>query len=257
MERTMNPVLSEMVRLGVAGSESGKVHKIHSQIPTEEGFFLKSIVSEFKPRISLEVGLGYGISALFICDALSQIPEARHIVIDPHQVRPGATHISFEGVGLENLRKAGYESLIEFHDAPSQLALPSLVSQGLKIDFAFIDGWHTFDFASVDFFYVDLLLRPGGVVVIDDTDFPSVWKLCRYITTNRAYSVIRCLPAPDVPLRLSPRNLAGDLMTRVSHTVSRYSYRLTHHDGLLPFSRCVAFKKEADDSRSWDFHRNF
>jgi predicted O-methyltransferase YrrM len=252
-EQTMNPVLSEMVQLGVAGSESGKIHKIHSQIPTEEGFFLKSIVSEFKPRIILEVGLGYGISALFICDALSQIPDARHIVIDPHQVRPGATHISFEGVGLENLRKAGYESLIEFHDAPSQLALPLLVSQGVKIDFAFIDGWHTFDFASVDFFYVDLLLRPGGIVVIDDTDFPSVWKLCRYITTNRAYSVIRCLPAREASLRLSPRNL----MTRVSHSISRYSYRLTHDDGLLPFSRCVAFKKEADDSRSWDFHRNF
>jgi predicted O-methyltransferase YrrM len=256
MERTMNPVLSEMVRMGVAGSESGKIHKIHSQIPMEEGFFLKSIVSEFKPLTSLEVGLGFGISALFICDALSQLPDARHIVIDPHQLRGGPTHISFEGVGLENLRKAGYESLVEFHDAPSQLALPSLVSQGVKIDFAFIDGWHTFDFASVDFFYVDLLLRPGGVVVIDDTDFPSVWKLCRYITTNRAYSVIRCLPAAEAPLRLS-RNLPGNLVTIVSHFVSKYSYRLTHDDRLLPFSRCIAFKKEADDSRSWDFHRNF
>ena len=86
--------------------------------------------------------------------------------------------------------------MIEFHDAPSYLALPSLVSQGVKVDFAFIDGWHTFDFASMDFFLCDLLLSPGGVVVIDDTNFPSVWKLCRFITTNRAYSVVRCLPVP-------------------------------------------------------------
>ena len=219
--------------------------------------FLKSIVSEIKPRVSLEVGLGYGISALFICEALSQLPDSRHIVIDPHQIRPGAKHISFEGAGLENLKRAGYGPLIEFHDAPSHLALPALVSQDLKIDFALIDGWHTFDFASVDFFYVDRLLRPGGVVAIDDTDFPSVWKLCRYITSNRAYSVVGCLPASNEPIRLSPRFVVRDVATRISRSVSRSLWRLTHNDHLLPFSRCIAFRKEADDSRSWDFHRNF
>ena len=257
IEQTMNPVLSELIRSGTAVSESGKIHKIHSHIPEEEGLFLKSLVTEFKPRVSLEVGLAYGVSALFICEGLSQLPDARHIVIDPHQIRPGATHISFEGVGLENLRKAGYGSLIEFHDAPSHLALPALVSQGVKIDFALIDGWHTFDFASVDFFYVDLLLRPGGVVAIDDTDFPSVWKLCRYITSNRAYKVVRCLPAAKTPVRLSPRVIASDIATRISRSVSRSIWPLTHNDHLLPYSRCIAFRKEADDTRSWDFHQRF
>jgi predicted O-methyltransferase YrrM len=257
IEQTMNPVLSELIRSGVAVSESGKTHKIHSQIPEEEGLFLKSLVAEFKPRVSLEVGLAYGISALFICEALCQQPEARHIVIDPHQVRPGPTHVSFEGVGLENLKRAGYESLIEFHDSPSHLALPWLVSQGLKIDFALIDGWHTFDYASTDFFYIDLLLRPGGVVAIDDTDFPSVWKLCRYIVTNRAYSVVRCLPAPKNPIRLSPRVVVQDLATRISRSVSRSMWPLVHNDKLVPYSRCIAFRKEADDTRSWDFDRNF
>jgi len=249
----MNPVLSELIRSGVAVSRNGKTHTIHSHIPTEEGLFLESIISEVKPRVSLEVGLGYGISALFICEALSKLLNPRHIVIDPHQLQSTETHVSFEGIGLENLKKAGYEWMIEFHDAPSYLALPSLVSQSVKVDFAFIDGWHTFDFASMDFFYMDLLLPPGGVVVIDDTNFPSVWKLCRFITTNRAYSVVRCLPMPDVSSLFSRKGLG----TRVYRSVWRSMYRMTHGDNLVPHSRCIAFRKEADDSRSWDFHREF
>src|SRR5262249_35359379 len=124
---------------------------------------------------------------------------------------------------------------------------------GVTLDFAFIDGWHTFDYASVDFFFVDLLLRPGGVVVIDDTDFPSVWKLAKYIVTNRTYKVMRCLPAAETvtrnPLRWLRRN--------GTRRLAKKWYRITHRDGLCPYSRCIAFRKEADDTRSWDFHRQF
>jgi predicted O-methyltransferase YrrM len=249
----MNPILSELIQSGVAVSENGKIHRVHSHIPTEEGLFLASIIAEVKPRVSLEVGLGYGVSTLFICEALSSLPNARHVVMDPHQRRSTASHISFEGAGLENLRKAGYEHLIEFHDAPSHLVLPSLVSQGRKIDFAFIDGWHTFDFASMDFFFVDLLLRPRGVVIIDDTYFPSVWRLCHYIVTNRAYSVAGFVPLSEDLAQTPLRRLA----TKVSQSISRNWWRAKHNDKLVPLSRCIAFRKEAEDSRSWDFHRDF
>ena len=121
------------------------------------------------------------------------------------------------------------------------------------MDFAFIDGWHTFDFALVDFFYVDRLLRPGGVVVLDDTDFPSVWKLCRYIVSNRAYKVIQCLPSKQLPTARLPVRMA--LIGLRSGW--RWLRGLAKKDGLVPYSRCVAFRKEADDTRSWDFHRSF
>lgn len=249
----MNPVLAELLQTGVVVSDSGKTHKVHSHIPLEEGLFLQEIVCEVRPGVSLEVGLAYGVSTLFMCDALVHLPNPRHIVIDPHQLQPSSTHMSFEGMGLNNLRKAGYEHLIEFYGAPSYLALPSLVSQGTKVDFAFIDGWHTFDFASVDFFYVDLLLRCGGVVVIDDTDFPSVWKLCHYIVTNRTYSVFRCLPREEA----ATRNPLRWLGRKGFLACARGLWRVSHHDGLIPYSRCIAFRKEAEDSRSWDFHRAF
>ncbi len=190
----MNPVLEEILRTGFAISRSGKRLQVRSHITAEEGNFLQEIVAEIKPRVSLEVGFAYGVSTLFICETLASQPAARHIVIDPHQFQPTGMqkgHETYDGAGLYNLKKAGYDRFVEFLEVPSQLALPKLVSEGVQVDFAFIDGFHTFDFALVDFFYVDRLLRCGGVVVLDDTDFPSLWKLCRYIVTNRSYTVVR------------------------------------------------------------------
>ena len=125
--------------------------------------------------------------------------------------------------------------------------------EGVHVDFAFIDGWHTFDFALVDFFYVDRLLRCGGVVVLDDTDFPSVWKLCRYIITNRGYKVVRCLASNTLPTARLPKRLA----IRYWRRGWRKSRGIFSHDGLEPYSRCIAFRKEAEDLRSWDFHQDF
>jgi hypothetical protein len=66
--------------------------------------------------------------------------------------------------------------MIELHEAPSFQVLPKLQADGLRIDFAFIDGCHTFDYAMVDFFYIDKMLRVGGVVVFDDEYYPGYSK---------------------------------------------------------------------------------
>lgn len=251
----MNPVLTELLETGSAVSEKGNVHRIRSHIPKEEGLFLERLVSEVKPAVSLEVGLAYGVSTLFICQGLAGVDKPRHIIIDPNQFKSTSSpgHDCYEGIGLYNLRRAGYEHMIEFHDGASHLALPLLVKDGVKVDFAFVDGWHTFDFACVDFFYVDLLLRAGGMVVLDDTDFPSVWKLARYIVRNRSYKVVECLPTADIatrhPLRWLRLNGTPKLL--------RAWYRFIHSDGLSPHSRCIAFRKTGEDTRSWDFHRDF
>ena len=53
-------------------------------------------------------------------------------------------------------------------------------AQGERIDFAFIDGAHTFDHALVDFFYIDRMLNVGGIVAFDDLGFPCIEKVCRF-----------------------------------------------------------------------------
>jgi predicted O-methyltransferase YrrM len=210
----MNPVLERILETGEFVGPEGKLIKVRGQIDREEGEFLQKIITDLKPAVTLEVGLAYGISALFICDALDQVSGARHIVIDSHQL----TDVWDAGAGLHNLKKAGYEKIIEFHDAESQRVLPQLEESGLKVDFAFIDGAHTFDHVLVDFFYIDRMLRVGGVVAFDDVNWPSVGKACRFIIKNRNYSVYdSCLGS------LKPRKLT--LKRRIFHSAVQISAR--------------------------------
>ena len=45
-----------------------------------------------------------------------------------------------------------------------------------KFDLIFIDGWHTFYYTLVDFFYSNLLLKIGGMIIIDDALHAGVAK---------------------------------------------------------------------------------
>src|SRR5579862_9419629 len=42
----MNHVLEEILRTGVATSEDGVTHRIHSHVPPDEGLFLQQVVAE-------------------------------------------------------------------------------------------------------------------------------------------------------------------------------------------------------------------
>jgi predicted O-methyltransferase YrrM len=250
--RKMNVVLEKILETGEFAGPKEQLIKVRGQIPREEGEFLQKIITDLKPKVTLEVGLAYGISALFICDALDQSSGARHIVIDSHQL----TDVWDEGAGLHNLKKAGYEKIVEFHDAESQRALPQLEASGLKIDFAFIDGAHTFDHVLVDFFYIDRMLRIGGVVAFDDADWPTVGKVCRFIIKNRNYSVYESLGQLK-PRKLTPKrrilHSAVQIFARHPSAINRlFKPQILEPDSTLGIAgRCVALKKEDEDTRGY------
>jgi predicted O-methyltransferase YrrM len=237
----MNRVLSEILRTKRSLSRDGKsTIDVHSTVSGDEGEFLTRLIAQRKPKVSLEVGLAFGISALFICEAMQEASKApRHIVIDPAQNAPA----HWQGAGLANLERAGYRNLVEFIEKPSQIALPELVAAGTRIDFAFIDGEHTFDHALVDFFFIDQLMNAGGVVVFDDTGWPSLRKLTRFVALNRSYKVIGHVGSDD-----SPR-------TRRLQERSSESLRTDERLGLV--GECIAFEKQLDDTRRFDHFVDF
>ncbi|NQT75269.1 MAG: class I SAM-dependent methyltransferase [Candidatus Omnitrophica bacterium] len=255
----MNPILKQIVESGYVKTPNGECIKVHSAISPEEGQSLQTLISQFKPTLTLEIGLSYGISALYICDVLEKKPDTRHIVIDPNQYG-GLWGDAWEGIGIHNLREAGYESIIEFLNIPSYQALPQLEKEGRKIDFAFIDGWHTFDYALVDFFYIDKMLRVGGIVVFHDADWESIHKLCRYISTNLSYSLITNLDTKKVKVSMKRRIL--DKVIRIQR-FSKFYERcfnpelVTSNFALGLSGTLVAFRKNSEDTRKWDFHRVF
>lgn len=251
----MNSVLSEILETGNTKTASGtSTIKVHSSIDSSEGQFLQNLVRHLDPTVSLEVGLAYGISALFICDALNVRNGTQHIVIDPNQ-HGGPWGDSWDGIGIANLRRAGYADIVRLIEVPSYRALAELEGSGQRIDFAFIDGWHTFDFCLVDFFFIDRMLNVGGVAAIDDADWLAVRKVCRFVKSNLAYTVLSAYDSYSQP---SPkRRLFGGLARR---PIFR---RLLRPEVIVPDSSvglrgsCIAFRKEADDSRRWDHFVDF
>jgi len=149
--RQVRIVIDRLVRDGkaVACSDSS-VHELFP-IATSlaEGQALRDWVTKEKATHTIEVGLGYGVSALFICEGLliNGDKNARHVVLDPHQ----ATR--YKDCGLQFLEEAGVAHLVEYHAEESQIALPSFLSKDRHFDLAFIDGSHLFDAVFLDLIY--------------------------------------------------------------------------------------------------------
>lgn len=201
------PFLADILATGTTTTDKGERVKVHSSISPEEGEFLQRLVREVKPARSLEVGLAYGVSALYICEALPE--KSEHVAIDPYQQE----HWGNAGaLALERSERHAW-----CMREKSYLALPALLHDKYRFQFAFIDGWHTFDYTLVDFFFIDKMLDVGGIVVFDDAQMPAVNKVVEFIE----------------------RNLS------VSYLARGYG------DG------CAAFIKIAEDARSWDHFKRF
>jgi len=130
----------------------------------------------------IEVGLAYGRSALAIAEALvaQGADGARHVIIDAYQDQ-------FHGAGWNAVVRAGLTSVCSLLEERSQLALPRLAAEGVVVDAAFVDGSHIFHNVFVDLFFLWELVRPGGLVVLDDCDWPSVAKAIRYFEDNAGW----------------------------------------------------------------------
>jgi predicted O-methyltransferase YrrM len=246
----MNSVLSEILKTGTTKTVDGNgAVKVRGAISSVEGEFLQRLVCQLDPTVSIEVGLAYGISALFICDALKVRNGTQHIAIDPNQ------HGKWDGIGIANVRRAGYADIVQLIEAPSYRVLPELERSGKRVGFAFIDGWHTFDFTLVDFFFIDRMLNIGGVVAFDDASWPAIRKVCRFVKTNLAYSVLGIAepdPKPSLKGRISEHLLRGTpfrKLLRAEIVAPDRSVGLGGH--------CIAFRKDADDSRRWDHFVDF
>ena len=150
-------------------------------IPARDADALRDLLLVEGARVVIEIGLAYGSSALAIADALvSGDGGAHHVIIDAYQDR-------FHDVGWNAIVAAGLTDVCSLRRERSQLALPRLIADGLVADAAFVDGSHEFHNVFVDLFFLGELVRPGGLVVLDDCDWPSVATAARYFETNAGW----------------------------------------------------------------------
>jgi predicted O-methyltransferase YrrM len=155
-------------------------------VPERDCDALRDLLIAEGVQTVVEVGLAYGRSALAIGEALVSVGASRplHVIIDPLQAT------EWSNVGWQLLRSAGLDTIARLVLLPSSMALPKLVAEGFTADAAFVDGSHRFHEVFVDLYFLRKLVRPGGIVVLDDHWWPSVRTAGHYFETNMAWRVV-------------------------------------------------------------------
>jgi predicted O-methyltransferase YrrM len=233
---------------------------LQSAISETEGLFLHDLASARPIKSSIEVGCGFGLSSSQICTALMVRQGARHLMLDPFQTS------DFKRAGVELLQRIGID-FFELIEKPSEIALPALLVAGEKFDFCFIDGLHTFDQTLLHFYYLNRMLKVGGILAIDDVNHPAVNKAVKYIYTYPCYRLVGSAgrrgtrrkllniakAALSAPLRPAVR-ICGEAISHefLDTTLIRSQVRRA-----LDTCTMVAFEKTAeDDDRDTNWYRH-
>jgi predicted O-methyltransferase YrrM len=241
-------VLRQMLESGSARDAQGVMQKLHSNISVDEALALYSVVRGLRPQATGEIGFAFGVSGLAILGALEANGRGKHYVSDPFQTK------MVNGMGLENVRRAGLEHRLEFFEKYPEDVFPKLP----PLQFAFIDASHLFDLSILDFILVDKRLEVGGVVGFHDLWMPSLRKVIRHILANRAYRLHPASPLGE-PWSVKQKFLSG-LAAAARHLPK--SDRWLAPEAAKPWhefhaSNLVLLEKIGEDSRDWREHETF
>lgn len=245
----MHPAIEAHLARGTALGTDGAVYKIHSSIGLEKAEHLFNLV-QGDPTITstMEVGCAFGISSMCICLGLESRPHAKHVIIDPHQ------STDWHGCGVRALQDLNID-FFELFEEPSELALPDQLRLGEeRADLVFIDGWHTFDHTLLDCFYATRLLRTGGYLVLDDTNWASIRRVVALLKRYPCYLRHSGVSFPRKKsmkerlsgLALSP--LGGERLRRW------LSATLAHRIVDSSEEHFVVLQKVSSDMRDWSWH---
>jgi len=144
----------------------------HAVPPEVLRYFAKVVKPD---HLTVETGGGYTTVALTSL--------ARHhtcVTIDRECVELTREYMS--RVGLP-------ENKVTFMVESSDTALPKL-PEDARFDFAFIDGNHAYPFPAVDWHYLDLRLKVGGLLGLDNTEIRAVYDQCRFLEENQTYELV-------------------------------------------------------------------
>ena len=169
-------------------------------LPAEDCDILRDVLVAERARVVIEIGLAYGSSALAIGEALclNGSADVSHVVIDPYQAA------AYDDVGRDALAAAGLAERTTFIGEASSIALPRLLTGGFGADAAFVDGSHRYHEVFVDLYFLRRLVRPGGLIVLDDASLPSVAAALRDFDLNLGWR------SADIAGRLTARRLPDE-----------------------------------------------
>jgi predicted O-methyltransferase YrrM len=246
----MLQILEEIYTQRKVYDRAGKAYPLHSETPADQIEFLTVLLERIDAWRCLEIGLAYGISSLAICNFISSFPDRVFYSVDPYQS-------DWHDIGLRNLEAVGFSEFVRFFREPSSAVLPRLQSEGVVLDFVYIDSSKVFDVIQTDVFYCTRMLRKGGVLVLDDCGFPGLRKLARYLAKMPHWNVVGCHGSSSLTWKRDLANAAARLVP------GKLAQMIVSPQLLDPWveasvnGRCIAFEKVSEDERRWDWFADF
>ena len=122
-----------------------------------------------------------------------------------------------------------------------------ILEQGKIFDFAFIDGWHTFDHTLVDFFFINKMLKPGGVVAFDDAQRHAVGRVIDHVLSYP------CFVLEDA---MASKSYRKSIIVKLGRLFTPRVLRC-HVPPRKRYPRCVALRKIGPDERPSVWHQAF
>jgi predicted O-methyltransferase YrrM len=244
----MNFILEQVFEQSGFVFSNGEKFNLHSNTPKGQCEFLQQIIKENGFKKSIEIGFAYGISSIAICEAIKNNGGNKHLIIDKFQ------NEGWEGKGLLLAKAAGYLPMIDLREEFCYQVLLTLLKEETRYDFAYIDSVKEFDWILVNFFYLDKILEVGGIIALDDVMWPGIRKVARFVTRLPNYKVVKQFPE-------SSKNLKGSINKLVNYIPYKDKFFrndiLDNDHSLGINSRCVAFRKTEEDTRNWDWFKDF
>ncbi|MEI6450103.1 MAG: class I SAM-dependent methyltransferase [Actinomycetes bacterium] len=156
-----------------------------TRVSLAEGMTLHSLCVTDRVTATLEVGLAYGFSAVFLLAALDRVGGGTHTAIDPFQMTDwhgiGMTHASELTAQSATLTSRSFTWIEDRSDR----ALVDLERAGRTCGLVFIDGYHRFDDVLVDFTLSARMCRSGGLIVLHDMWLDSIKAVASFVRNDR------------------------------------------------------------------------
>lgn len=236
----------------------GTLLELNSAIDPSEGSAILEILKSNPSFLkTIEIGCAFGLSSLFVCEGIYGRSGSVHTIIDPFQTS------AWKRVGIQNLKDAGVENF-KLIEKTSEIALPFLLESEEEFDFALIDGWHTFDHTLLDFFYLEKLIKPGGIIGIDDVHLPGINKVVRYLLNYPNLELVKVVPAYTSKKRRFRDGFLGSVFGAFKAILPKKYYHRVLSDKVIKsdkslglYSSMVFFRKVDVDKREWNWFKPF
>ncbi len=156
-------------------------------MPTEARV-IYSLVERYQLHDCVEVGTGFGASAVAICAALKTIGGGHLWTVDPFQDK------LFGNAGLQELQRFGFDGLYTFLPEFAEDVFYEKSKAGSTFDMIFQDGAHNVGSKMTHTFFGNKLLKPGGLFVFHDAFKPCASACATYLSKDLGYEVVPLRP---------------------------------------------------------------